>query len=171
MSMRHRLFRRAAAVALTVAGSAMLLSPAGDDGAIGRTSGGDAVLISTGKSGGQPFAVSGTVTGLFPGSQTNLVVTVTNNMPFTIVVTQVTVVVGDASRTCPSGNLLVAGFSGAQPIPGKGTGPVILPVAMSHAAGDACQGAVFPLQYTATATRAGTADVRAGRRALAGEWL
>lgn len=104
---------------------------------------------------GRGFSVSGSVSGLFPGAHTDLVVTVINAMPFAIRVTQLSTTVGDASATCTAANLAVGGFTGTRDVSAKGSATVALAVTMSRAAGDACQGAHFPLQYSAAATRVG----------------
>ena len=100
------------------------------------------------------FGISGSVGGLFPGAHRALVLKVTNHHGFAIVVRSVSVLVGAGGHGCPAGNLTVAGFSGAAPVPARGSGNITLPVTLSPNAGDACQGAVFPLTYSASATAA-----------------
>lgn len=99
------------------------------------------------------FRISGGVTGLYPGATLPLVLTISNPQPFAIVVTSVTVGVGDASAACPSSNLSVSQFSGTLTVPAQGSTAIALSATLAHSAGNGCQGAVFPLQYAATAVK------------------
>jgi hypothetical protein len=159
MSSRWRIARRASIVTLLAVAVVLLGVRAYSRGAVGPAAGGGTVLASADGSGDDDgehaFTVSGSVAGLFPGAHRDLVLTITNALPFAISVTRVSVRVGDAGAACGATNLAVSGFTGSRRVPAHGTATVSLPVTMSHAAGDGCQGAHFPLSYQATATRAG----------------
>lgn len=99
------------------------------------------------------FTISGSVTGLFPGASMPLVLTVSNHREFAIVVTSITTSVGSPSPSCASANLSVSQFVGNLSVPAEGTSKVTVTVTLSLAAPDACQGAVFPLQYTGNAVK------------------
>ncbi len=99
------------------------------------------------------FGISGSVTGLYPGASMPLVLTVSNHQEFTIVVTSITTSVGSPSPACVSANLSVTPFAGNVSVPPEGTSNVTVTVTLSHSSPDACQGAVFPLQYTGTAVK------------------
>lgn len=100
------------------------------------------------------FTIAGAVGGLYPGASTQLVLTVSNPQPFAIDVTSITTAVANPSASCAGSNLSVAAFSGNLTIPGRGAKKVSVPVALSHAAPDACQGVVFPLTYSGLANKA-----------------
>ena len=100
------------------------------------------------------FTIAGSVGGLYPGASARLVLTVSNPQPFAIDVTSITTTVGDASASCAASNLTVAAFSGNLNVPGRSSARVAVPVALGHAAPDACQGAVFPLTYSGLAQKA-----------------
>ena len=99
------------------------------------------------------FGISGSVTGLYPGASMPLVLTVSNHQEFAIVVDSITTSVGSPSPACASANLSVSQFTGNLAVPAEGTSNVTVTVTLSHAAPDACQGAVFPLQYSGTAVK------------------
>lgn len=97
------------------------------------------------------FGIAGAVGGLYPGASAQLVLTVTNPLHFAIVVTSISTTVGSPSAGCVASNLTVAAFSGQLTVAAGGSAQVSVPVALSHAAPDACQAAVFPLQYSGVA--------------------
>jgi hypothetical protein len=99
------------------------------------------------------FGISGSVTGLYPGASMPLVLTVSNHQEFTIVVTSITTSVGSPNQACVSADLSVSQFIGSLSVPAKGTSNVTVTVTLTHGAPDACQGAVFPLQYSGTAVK------------------
>lgn len=100
------------------------------------------------------FRLGGSVGGLYPGRSTSLKVKVANREQFAIVVTSITTTVHDASANCPAGYLSVGGYTGRLVVPASGTAAVHVPVQLSHAAGNGCQGATFPLSYLGQARRA-----------------
>ncbi len=103
------------------------------------------------------FTISGSLPSVFPGQSTVMYLTVDNPNNQAIEVTSLTLRVGDASRACTAANLspssetqnftvVVAKNSslGGQSFP--------MPISMSAAAPDACQGATFPITLTGIAT-------------------
>ena len=98
------------------------------------------------------FSISGTVAGLYPGVSLPLVLSVTNPRHHWIVLHNVTAAAADASTGCLASNLSVSSFSGQLPIPALGSAHVTLQASLAHGAGNPCQGAVFPLAYTGSAT-------------------
>lgn len=101
------------------------------------------------------FRISGNVAGLYPGAHFPLVLTVTNPEHFAIVVTTLSVAVGNAKPGCGAANLTATSFSGHLPVPASGTAATKVKVTLAHSAPNACQGAVFPLRYTGVAIKAG----------------
>lgn len=105
------------------------------------------------------FTVAGEIDGLYPGIVTTLDATVTNPYPFAIRVSSVAVVVGDAGSGCPASMLEVGGSAGSVEVAGSGTGIVPLEVRMRGSAPDACQGATWPLLFTAIGIGPPTSDL------------
>lgn len=99
------------------------------------------------------FGISGGVNGLYPGASLPLVLTISNPHEFKVVVTSVTTLVGTPNAGCSSTNLTVTPFSGSLPVPADGTAQLTVMATLSHAAPDACQGAVFPLEYKGTVVK------------------
>ena len=156
--------RRGAGAAVIVLLAAALALLVGSRLASGGSAvaGGDLVLAATDgrdtPGGDARVSVSGSVTGLFPGAHKALAVIVKNTTHVAIRVTRLSATVGNASATCAGANLSVGSFNGSRRVPASGSATITLPVTMSHAAGDACQGVHFPLHYSATATRADDSD-------------
>jgi hypothetical protein len=105
------------------------------------------------------FAVAGEVDGLYPGASMTLDAVVTNPYPFTISVVSVSVSAADAGPGCPASMLSISGSTDAVEIPARSVGTIPLAVRMSSSAPDACQGAVWPLQFSATAVAPGEGDL------------
>jgi hypothetical protein len=99
------------------------------------------------------FGIAGSVKGLYPGLTKPLRLTLTNPQHFAIVVTSVTVAVGNASQGCKAANIAVTHFSGRRRVAAKGSARVKLEITLVHKAPDACQGAVFPLRYRGRAVK------------------
>jgi hypothetical protein len=99
------------------------------------------------------FTIAGSIGGLWPGHSAPLVLTVYNPQPFTIDVRSISTVVGTPKTGCTASNLTVAGFAGRLYVPAGGMAHLSVPVALIHAAPDACQGAVFPLTYSGFARK------------------
>lgn len=100
------------------------------------------------------FTISGSVTGLYPGATLPLVLTISNQEAFPISVTSVSTSVGSPSAGCAASNLTVTQFAGSLTVPAKGTATLTLMASLSHDTPDACQGVVFPLQYSGMAVKA-----------------
>ena len=94
------------------------------------------------------FGIHGGTTGLYPGRSQPLELTVTNPQSFAITVTSITTAVGPASAACPAADLQVGPFGGSLAVPAGGRAAVAVTATLAGAAPDACQGALFPLQYT-----------------------
>ena len=99
------------------------------------------------------FSISGNVAGLYPGASLLLVLTISNPQQFAIVVNSITTSVGSPSASCSAANLSVSSFLGSLAVPAQGTATVTVTATMPHSAPNACQGAVFPLQYSGTAVK------------------
>lgn len=101
----------------------------------------------------KPFAISGTVDGLYPGASQPLVLTFTNPNDTAIRVTDLSVTVAAASPDCP-GSLL--SFSTLAPlgVPAKGTASGQVDTRMSESASELCQGVRWQLTYSGTAVQA-----------------
>lgn len=105
------------------------------------------------------FGIGGSVAGLYPGIEGNLVLTVSNPHNFEIVVTEVTADVSeptgpDDDGTCRASHVQVDHFVGSAHIPPKGTAEIDLDITMLHTTPDACQGAQWGLTYAGSAIRA-----------------
>ena len=100
------------------------------------------------------FRIAGSVGGLYPGGTAALVLTLSNTAHFAIVVTSVTTQVASPEPGCSGSYLTVEPFAGARTVPAEGTAQITVPVVLSHAAPDPCQGAVFPLAYSGLARKA-----------------
>lgn len=153
--------RLALGVVVALAGSAVTVwhgAPAranllgGGVGRVGREASPSSRLMPAASKHGS-FGIGGSVNGLYPGLTKPLKLTVSNPQHFAIVVTSVTVAVGNASQACGAANLSVTHFSGRRRVGAKGSARVTLEVTLAHSAPDACQGAVFPLRYSGRAVK------------------
>jgi hypothetical protein len=102
----------------------------------------------------RPSVVNGHVSGLYPGLRKQMRIVVRNPQTFTVHVTQVTARVSNASSTCRSRNVRIARFTGSRTIPAHGRITIYLASRMRRKAPNACQGARFPVTFTATMARA-----------------
>jgi hypothetical protein len=125
----------------------------GGVGRVGRETGPHAGRLVPAAAKGGSFRIAGSVGGLYPGLTKPLKLTISNPQHFAIVVTSVTVAVGDASQGCKAGNVAVTRFSGRRRVGARGSAQVTLELTLVHAAPDACQGAVFPLRYSGRAVK------------------
>jgi hypothetical protein len=100
----------------------------------------------------QQFTLTADFVGLYPNAHVTVPVTVHNPNDFDLAVHTATVEVQDASPACPSTNLEAASFVGDVVVRAGGDGVVPLRMHMPSSAPDACQGASFPLVFTASAT-------------------
>jgi hypothetical protein len=99
------------------------------------------------------FTIGGSVGGLFPGASKQLVLHVANPQHFAIVVTRIQTTVESPSQSCSGSYFTVPAFAGQLRVPAEGHAEVTVTVTLSHAAPDACQGAVFPLRYSGSARK------------------
>jgi hypothetical protein len=93
------------------------------------------------------FSISGSVSGLYPGADLPLKLTVTNPFGSAMTVDSISTTVGVPGPHCKPGNLVVSSFSGKKVVPAHGTGVVTVKALLVKATGNGCQGAVFPLDY------------------------
>ena len=102
------------------------------------------------------IALSGEVSGLYPGAVVDLAMAMTNPTTLEVLVDTVDVTVGQPDQTgCPAEALLIgnAQTAGQGSIPvgtligPDGTTEVSIRLTLSDTAPSACQGAVFPLTY------------------------
>jgi hypothetical protein len=96
--------------------------------------------------------VTGHVDGLYPGAVTRLRVRIRNPFGFDVVVRSVRARV-KAAAGCGPENLSVTRFRGHRLVPAGRARRVRLPIAMSAAEADPCQGAKFPLRFAVRAQR------------------
>jgi hypothetical protein len=129
---------------------------AGSGGGNGSTTQGQAADSQSSVAASSPnggFGISGSVKGLYPGKVAPLALKVTNPQKFAITVTSLTVAVKSASATCTAANVTVTSFTGSLSVPALGTATATVQFTLLHSAPNACQGAVFPLQYSGQATK------------------
>ena len=100
------------------------------------------------------FYMRGHVSGLYPGATVTLQLRIANPALFPIDVTSVTTAVATLRPACPAGSLTVAPFTGSFAVPARQTATLPLAATLARAAPNACQGAVFPLQYSGLAVKA-----------------
>ena len=151
--LNRRSFRLSAALGVLIAGVAL--------GAIAQSSGGaghppGVSLVGVGLAAGtnqSQFTISGGVSGLYPGSSLPLKLTITNPQQFTIDVTSVTTTVGAVSAGCAATLLSVTPFAGNLLVPAQGKATLVVQASLDHSAPDGCQGATFPLTYSAVAVK------------------
>lgn len=159
---RKRALRYAAAVTVLCAGVvlAAYLQPGGaghpptislvGTGIAATAAGGDSANAAAGHSG---FGISGRVAGLYPGASLPLTLRIDNPNSFKIDVVSITTSIGDASAACLAANLTVSQFTGDILVPAHGSASEAVVAMLQHSAPNACQGAVFPLTYNATAKK------------------
>ena len=102
---------------------------------------------------GKNFTMSGAATGLYPGADRPLVLTVNNPDSQDIRVQSVTVQVSNATGQCP-GSLLSVGSFTPFVVAGRGSGTTTLQIHMSSAATNTCRNRTWTLTYTGTAVKA-----------------
>lgn len=100
------------------------------------------------------FAISGDVTGLFPGAHAPLELTLKNENNFPIdVQTLAASVQAPSPAGCPPSVLTIAGFSGHLTVPANATATMTLVATMASGASNACENVTFPLKYSGTAVK------------------
>lgn len=127
-----------------------------------------AVLLSTavalaappsGRGGGRgagprTFEVSGSVEGLVPTVVTTFPVRLESPYRFAITIVDITVVVGEPDGGCSAADLVVVPPAVPVAVPRLGETVVTGTAALAVSVPDACQAAVWPLTWSATAERA-----------------
>jgi hypothetical protein len=104
---------------------------------------------------GQPtFAISGRVAGFYPGASIPLVLTFTNPNSYAISVTSLEVSVRPAGSGCGPANLQVGPFHGPVVVAAEDSVTAEISMHMLENPDNACQGAVFPLDYRGAAVPA-----------------
>ena len=98
----------------------------------------------------RPLVVHGRVRGLYPGASRRMRLVVRNPSSTSVRLTRVTARVANASARCHARNVTIEGFAGSRAIPARGSVRILLPTRMRTTAPNACQGARFPLTFTAT---------------------
>jgi hypothetical protein len=111
----------------------------------------DPAVEETGRKPLRPLNVSGHVRGLYPGSSRRLRVRVGNPTRRDLLVRSVRAHVGDAGPGCGSRNVVIARRRVRLRLAKHEAVRVRLRARMRSAAGDACQGARFPLRLHARA--------------------
>lgn len=108
------------------------------------------------------FTLTTNYTGLYPDADVSVPVTVHNPLKYDLAVHTAEVHVGDASPTCTAANLEAASYSGDVVAPADGDTTIPIRMHMLASAPDACQGATFPLSFTATGAPVGAQPDSAG---------
>lgn len=100
------------------------------------------------------MVVRGHENGLYPGLTRPMLVRVRNPESFAVRLTRVTARVSSPSRACRARNVWIASFTGSRRIPARGRIRIYLSSGMRSMAPNICQGARFPVTFTATLVRA-----------------
>ncbi len=103
------------------------------------------------------FVLSADLSGLYPNVDADFPVSVTNPADFAIAVQSASVAIGDANPSCTATYLTARSFSGDVVVPAHGSATFPIHLHMAGSAPDACQGATFPLTFTATGSPLGGA--------------
>jgi len=109
----------------------------------------------------QVFYISGAVSGLYPGSNSTLNLSIQNPLGSSMTINTITIVAGSPVG-CPSSNLVVppswtlnnsytVHLSLSVPANSTVAGPSV-PISLASAAPNSCSGAAFPLIYGGTAS-------------------
>ena len=96
------------------------------------------------------FTLTTDYTGLYPNADVSVPVTVHNPEAYRLAVHTADVRVGDASPACSAANLEASSYSGDVIAPAHGDTTIPIRMHMLASAPDACQGATFPLSFTAS---------------------
>lgn len=116
-----------------------------------------ALLLTTGlpaRAADEQFTLTTDYVGLYPNADVTVPVRVHNPFDYDIAVHTASVQVGDAGPGCPRTNLEAATFSGDVVVRAGADGVVPVHMHMPAGAPDACQGASFPLVFTASGSPA-----------------
>jgi LPXTG-motif cell wall-anchored protein len=101
------------------------------------------------------FTLTTNYTGLYPDADVTVPVTVHNPMAYDLAVHAANVRIGDASGGCTAGYLEASSFSGDVVAPAYRDTTIPIRMHMLASAPDACQGATFPLSFTASGSPVG----------------
>lgn len=99
------------------------------------------------------FELSGAVEGLYPTVGAQLAVKIENPYAFPISVGTLEVAVGDAGPGCDGSDLVIEQVPLPQLVPANGELTITVAASLTDDVADACQGATWPLSYTATASK------------------
>lgn len=100
------------------------------------------------------FSVRGRVGSLVPGVRGTITLTVRNPFGLAIKIRRIVVTARDASASCLAANVSSPGYRGSLKVRAGSRVKLKVPIMLSAAAPDACQGATFPLVFFGKATRA-----------------
>jgi hypothetical protein len=123
---------------------------------------GSGVVAAESERGHAPFAATGDIAGLVPGTMRTLAVTITNPDEVAYRIQQLTATPEDASSGCTGPtNLVVSSYDATKPgattyvVPRKSNITIPLTVMMLNTATsqDACKGVSFPLAFDGVATQ------------------
>ena len=103
--------------------------------------------------GNHSFSISGDVAGLVPLVEGTIEVTVTNKERFDIMVDTLDITVGDAGPDCGREYLVIGTAPLPAIIPARSDSTLVVTARLGPDVPDACQGMVWPLTYTGTASR------------------
>ncbi len=98
----------------------------------------------------EQFTLTTAYSGLYPNADVSVPVTVHNPHGYELAVHAAGVTVGDAGPACPAANLEASSFAGDVVAPPHGDATIPIRMHMPASAPDACQGATFPLHFTAS---------------------
>jgi len=101
------------------------------------------------------FTLTTNYTGLYPDADVTVPVTVHNPMAYDLAVHTANVQVGNATPGCTADYLEASPFSGDIVAPAHGDTTIPIRMHMLASAPDACQGATFPLSFSASGSPLG----------------
>jgi hypothetical protein len=116
----------------------------------------------------EQFTLTADYVGLYPNADVTVPVQVHNPFDHPIAVHTASVQVGDAGPACPRTNLVAASFVGDVVVPAGADGTIPVHMHMPARAPDTCQGASFPLVFTASGADASPAGGNPGGSAPGG---
>lgn len=100
------------------------------------------------------LSVSGSVVGLFPGRDADLILRLDNRGDQPVTVTAVRITASGAGPGCAADNLVIGDFGPARRVEQGQALETAVPIRLVADAPDLCQGARFPLDYEASFTGA-----------------
>lgn len=115
------------------------------------------------KAGGQPsnefknpktFFISGQITGLYPGADKQLPLTIQNPHSFEIIVREIEVqITGTDKTSCPKTDVIGGTFVKNITIAKQGSAQTTVPISMIADSDNDCQGATFNIRYGGEAVK------------------